>query len=97
MECDSPQEVTSLIVTFEEEISTESFKFAKSIEINARPETDSPNVVFVKDATVPCNGQGQGKYRARADGHVRLMDGRVEPVHGVSPNSLLLKCRISAN
>lgn len=66
--CDVPQEVTSLIVTFEEEISEESFTFAKSIEINARPEADSPNVVFVKNATVPCNYRGKGNYRARAEG-----------------------------
>lgn len=94
--CDVPQEITSLKVTFEEEISTESFELANAIEVNVKPEVDTPNVINIKDATVPCNGQGQGNYRARADGLVRLMDGRVETVHGVSPNSLLLKCRISA-
>lgn len=95
-ECDAAQERTSLTVVFEEEMPDGTFKSITTRKVDARPEQETPNVVFIKDVTVPCNLKGEADYQARAEGQVRLKDGQVEDVSGMSPKPWHLNCRISA-
>ena len=95
-ECDAPQEKTSLTVVFEEEMPDGTFQLVSTRKVDVRPEQESPNVVFIKDVTVPCNFKGEATYQARAEGQVRLRDGQVEEVSGMSPKPWHLRCRISA-
>lgn len=73
-----------------------TFQLVTTRKVEARPEQGSPNVVLIKDVTVPCNFKGEAKYQARAEGQVSLKDGQVEDVSGKSPKPWHLKCRISA-
>jgi hypothetical protein len=95
-ECNSPQKSTTVSVLFEEEMSDGTFQLVKYRELEARPDPDTPNVVLIKDATVPCNEKGEGIYRARAEGRVRLLDGKLESISGKSPKPMRLLCRIGA-
>ena len=96
-ECDVPQESTSLTVVIDEEIGVDKTKLIKVLSnIIARPELKSPNIVFIKNITAPCDLPGEASYIARAYGQVHLKDGRVESVSGKSKKSNPLKCRIGA-
>jgi hypothetical protein len=96
-ECDVPQEYTSLTVVIDEEIGVDKTKVIKVLSnIIARPDLESPNNVFIKNITAPCDLPGEGKYLARAYGQVHLKDGRVETVSGKSKESNPLNCRIGA-
>lgn len=96
-QCNVSQVKTSLTVDFQEEISAEKFEVVKTLRsIVVAPNPKTPNQVFIKNITTPCNLQGSAQYRAHAYGQVHLADGRVESVSGISQNSNTLECRISA-
>ena len=96
-ECDVPQESTSLTVVIDEEIGVDKTKLIKVLSnIIARPELKSPNIVFIKNITTPCDLPGEANYLARAYGQIHLNDGRVEFVSGKSKEPNPLKCRIGA-
>jgi hypothetical protein len=96
-ECDVPQKNTSLTVVIDEEFGGDKSKVVKVFtNIVATPDLKKPHYVVFKNIVTPCDLEGSAKYRARAFGRVKLKDGRVEQVSGISKISDPLRCRIGA-